>query len=110
MKTRKERPALRVIEGGRVHAIDLHATIDELRGLVRDYLDLARERVELAEKRAELAAERLEAEQQRAELAEEALIAERIAREELAELHAELVRRREWGLGRRLLWALSHKR
>jgi hypothetical protein len=84
------RPALRVIEGGGDQVID-RAAVDELRE--------ARERIE----------RQLEHERERAaraeERAEEALTAERIAREEAAWLRARLEAQR-WSLWRRLLWAI----
>ena len=42
--------------------------------------------------------------------ADDALTAERIARDEAAGLRAEFDARRQWGLRRRLRWALSRKR
>jgi chromosome segregation ATPase len=42
--------------------------------------------------------------------ADDAAAAERIARDEAAGLRAELDARRQWGLGRRLRWALGRKR
>jgi hypothetical protein len=42
--------------------------------------------------------------------ADDALTAERIARDEVARLRAEFDARRQWGLRRRLRWALRRKR
>ena len=70
-------------------------------------LAVANERADHAEQRAKRA-------EQRADQAEQRVEAERkwtdIARDEAAELRAELEARRSWGLGRRLRWALGRKR
>jgi hypothetical protein len=79
---------LRVIEGGRVEVIDVKAVLDELREtreLVERQLEQQRERTARAEERAE-----------------EALTAERIAREEAGWLRARL-EARQWKRWRRLI-------
>jgi hypothetical protein len=99
MKTPTVRPALTVIEGERAHVIDFEVTLDKLRDireLVREYLDVARDRAERAEARAKLAEEQ----------AAEARIVEQIVCEELALLRAELNARLQWTLLQRLLWAM----
>ena len=82
---------LRVIEGGRDQFIDLARAFDEMRDareLIERQLDLERERAARAEERAE-----------------EALTAERIAREEAVWLRARL-EARQWKRWRKLLWAI----
>jgi len=82
------RPMLRVIDGGRDRIIDVEAVLDELREgreLIERQLEHERERTARAEERAE-----------------EALTAERIAREEATWLRARL-EARQWKRWRRLI-------
>jgi hypothetical protein len=90
-------------------------------GALQEQLDIANQRADRAEQRADeaQAAERkaidlvknatAEASDQR-KRADDAATAERIARDEAAGLRAELEIRREWGLRRRLRWALGRRR
>ena len=70
-------------------------------------LEHERARADRAEQRAE--EERANAEKLRQRL-DEAATAERIVRDEAAGLRAELDAHREWGLSRRLRWALGRRR
>jgi hypothetical protein len=65
-----------------------------------EQLENANLRADRAEQRADLLQVKFEA----------GALAERIARDEAARLRAELDARRQWGLGRRLRWALGHAR
>jgi hypothetical protein len=66
-----------------------------------------REQLDIANQRADRAEQRADRERERASQAE---AAERLARAEADGLHAELDARRQWGLSRRLRWALGRKR
>ena len=79
-------PAIRALE----HAVE---------GLC-EQLENANQRADRAEQRADLLQFKFEA----------GALAERIARDEAAGLRAELDARRQWGLRRRLRWALGRKR
>jgi hypothetical protein len=65
-----------------------------------EQLEDANERTDRAEQRADLLQVKFEA----------GALAERIARDEAARLRAKLDARRQWGLRRRLCWALGRRR
>lgn len=72
------------------------------------------ERLEDANQRDDRAEERADRAEQRADLLqvkfEASALAERIARQKAARLRAELDARQQWGLRRRLRWALGRRR
>jgi hypothetical protein len=86
-------PAIRALE----HAVE---------GLC-EQLENTNQRADRAEQRANRAEQRTDLMQVKLE---EGALAERIARDEAAELRAELDARRTWGLRRRLRWALGWQR
>ena len=77
----------------------IHALEHAVEGLC-EQLEDANQRADRAEQRADLLQVKFEA----------GALAERIAREEAATLRAELDARRQWGLHRRLRWALGRRR
>jgi hypothetical protein len=84
------------LEHARERADRLHGELVEARAAERKAIDLVRYAT-------------AEASDQR-KRADDAVDAERIARDEAAGLRAELDARQQWGLGRRIRWALGRKR